>query len=213
MTVRAVLFDIGETLINEGRIWSRWADWLGVSQFTFFAALGSVIERREPHLRVFEFFRPGFNLEREEAAMALAGTPNIFDATYLYPDVVPCLEALKDQKFWTGIAGNQPAWSEDRIRAMNLPVDFIGVSATLQAIKPSPEFFRRAIEKTPFPAHEVAYVGDRLDNDVLPARSAGMVSIFLRRGPWGMIHSRWPEAAQADLVIDGLSELPLALVE
>jgi len=207
------VFDIGETLIDERRVWSRWADWLGVPQLTFFTALGSVIERREPLLQLFEIFRPGFDLEREEAAMLAAGTPNIFDISDLYPDVRPCLDLLKNEGFWLGIAGNQPDWAGDRILAMNLPVDFIGVSARLRVLQPTPEFFKRVLDETPFQALEVAYVGDRLDNDVLPARSAGMRAIFLRRGPWGTIHSRWPEADQADLTLDSLSELPRALAQ
>ena len=143
--------------------------------------------------------------------MAAAGTPNVFDAADLYPDAIPCLQTLKDRGLWTGIVGNQPVWSEDRLRGMDLPVDFIGVSARIGAIKPSPEFFRVVLGKTPFPVAEIAFVGDRLDNDVVPARSAGMLSVFLRRGPWGTIHARWPEAAQADVTIDSLAELPLAL--
>jgi FMN phosphatase YigB (HAD superfamily) len=60
-------------------------------------------------------------------------------------------------------------------------------------------------------ANEVAYVGDRLDNDVLPAKQAGLLSVFIVRGPWGHIHARQPEAAQADLTIHALDELPAAL--
>nr|WP_307334316.1 HAD hydrolase-like protein [Microbacterium sp. SORGH_AS_1204] len=41
-------------------------------------------------------------------------------------------------------------------------------------------------------------VGDRLDNDVISARHAGMRTAFIRRGPWGIIHSRRPEASLAD---------------
>ena len=29
--IKAVVFDVGETLIDETRIWSRWADRLGVA--------------------------------------------------------------------------------------------------------------------------------------------------------------------------------------
>ena len=54
-------------------------------------------------------------------------------------------------------------------------------------------------------------VGDRLDNDVIPAARAGMAGIFLRRGPWAVIQS----FAQADLnighTISSLSELPSLL--
>ena len=40
---RAVVFDVGETLIDESRLWGAWAEWLGVPPFTFFVALGTVI--------------------------------------------------------------------------------------------------------------------------------------------------------------------------
>lgn len=38
--IEAVVFDVGETLIDETRQWGEWADWLGVPRFTFLAALG-----------------------------------------------------------------------------------------------------------------------------------------------------------------------------
>ena len=61
--VRAVFLDVGETLVDETRVWESWADWLGVPRFTFLAALGGIIERGEHHLQVFELFRPGFDLD------------------------------------------------------------------------------------------------------------------------------------------------------
>ncbi len=45
---------------------------------------------------------------------------------------------------------------------------------------------------------QVAYVGDRLDNDVLPAKAAGMFAVFMRRGPWGHLHAHRADAACAD---------------
>jgi FMN phosphatase YigB (HAD superfamily) len=55
---------------------------------------------------------------------------------------------------------------------------------------------------------EVAYVGDRVDNDVLPAVAAGMVAVHIRRGPWGRLQRTPPEAT---LELDDLSSLPDAL--
>ena len=52
----------------------------------------------------------------------------------------------------------------------------------------------------------VAYVGDRVDNDVLPSIAAGMRAVWLRRGPWGVIQ-RLPENARPALVVDSLDEL------
>jgi FMN phosphatase YigB (HAD superfamily) len=60
----------------------------------------------------------------------------------------------------------------------------------------------------------IAYVGDRLDYDVLPAMALGMVGVFLVRGPWGLVQQSWPEAAQATLTarsLDGLADRLAAL--
>ncbi len=51
---RWVCLDVGETLIDETRVWSTWADVLGVPRLTFMAALGAAIargRRLRPRLR------------------------------------------------------------------------------------------------------------------------------------------------------------------
>ncbi len=60
---------------------------------------------------------------------------------------------------------------------------------------------------------EIAYVGDRLDNDVLPARQAGPFAVFLIRGPWGFVHAQRPEASQANAKITGLKDLVAVLAD
>ena len=57
--------------------------------------------------------------------------------------------------------------------------------------------------------HAGCYVG--LARAVLPAKRAGMLAVHIRRGPWGVIQSAWPEAAAADLRVDSLAELVSAL--
>jgi FMN phosphatase YigB (HAD superfamily) len=91
---------------------------------------------------------------------------------------------------------------------MNAPLDFIGSSEEWGVQKPSPDFFAQIVRISGVSPVEIAYVGDRLDNDVLPAKTAGMLSVFLHRGPWGLIHSLRPDAAHADIRIDSLAELP-----
>lgn len=211
MAVRAVFLDVGETLVDETRSWAAWADWLGVPHLTFFAVLGGVIERGEHHLRAFELIRPEFDYEREEAARAATGVPAGFEPADLYPDAIPCLEALRAEGYLIGVAGNQTARFAASIRELGLPVDLVASSATWGVAKPSPAFFARVAETAGMAPSEIAYVGDRLDNDVLPAVAAGMVGIFLRRGPWGFLHAERPEAARAHVRLDSLLDLPTAL--
>jgi HAD superfamily hydrolase (TIGR01509 family) len=212
--VRAVCFDVGETLICEARVWTDWARWLGVPTTTFIAELGAVIERRQHHLQVFEAFREAatFDVEAERAALLASGRRVDFDATDLYPDALDCLRALKDAGLGVAVAGNQPpAVSEQLFGSCGIELDLVASSAAWQVEKPSPAFFERLVSELGVPASEVAYVGDRVDNDVLPAKAAGMTAVFLRRGPWGFIHADWPEAGEADIRVESLAELPAAL--
>jgi FMN phosphatase YigB (HAD superfamily) len=58
------------------------------------------------------------------------------------------------------------------------------------------------------PADQIAYVGDRLDNDVLPSLAAGMTAVFVRRGPWGWMHAERAEIEQAHIRLESLLDLP-----
>lgn len=205
--IRAVVFDVGETLIDESRLWRAWADWLGVPRHALDAALRETIVHGQPPIRALEACRPGFDLEVEEARRRDAAQPNGFDVDDLYPDVRPCLAALRSAGFTVGIAGNQPVRAAAALRAMDLPVDFVGVSETWGIEKPAPEFFHRVADAAGVPTQMVAYVGDRLDHDVLPAVACGMTAVFMCRGPWGRVHAARPESSQAALRIRSLDGL------
>ena len=66
--IKAVVLDVGETLIDETRIWSRWADRLGVSRFVMMGALGGMAALDRSHREAFELVRPGLDLTAELAA-------------------------------------------------------------------------------------------------------------------------------------------------
>jgi FMN phosphatase YigB (HAD superfamily) len=207
--VRAVVFDVGETLIDESRLWRAWAEWLGVPPFTFFVAMGSVIGSGRDHRDVFALL--GFDYEREAAARRAAGIVGGFDARDLYPDVRPCLDALRADGYAIGVVGNQPARAEGQLKELELPVDLVATSAGWGVSKPSPAFFARVATAMGCAPAEIVHVGDRVDNDVVPAATAGMLSVFIRRGPWALIQRDWPGTEQARITIDSLAELPVAL--
>lgn len=212
--VRAVVFDVGETLIDETRIWSRWADRLGVTRFTLLGMLGGMAALDRPHSDVFELLRPGFDLEAEQEAWKRDDPDGLrvnFDADDLYPDVRPGLAALRDLGYELIIAGNQPPQAYDALAAMDLPVDAIHTSDGWGVAKPAPEFFAKVVAVSGREPEEILYVGDRLDNDVRPAGAAGMRTALIRRGPWGHLHAARPEAAEADHVVDDLHALAALL--
>jgi HAD superfamily hydrolase (TIGR01549 family) len=209
--IKCVVFDVGETLVDETRHWGDWADWMGVPRFTFSAAFGAVVDRGWHHRRVFELVRPGFDLAAEQQRRAAAGWRYTLEPHDFYPDALPCLTALRGAGFRVGISGNQPEAAETSLAALGVPADFIASSTSWGIEKPDPGFFAKVVEVAGMPASAIAYVGDRLDNDVLPAKAAGMLSVFIRRGPWGVIHGDSPQAQEADLRVETLADLAEAL--
>jgi HAD superfamily hydrolase (TIGR01549 family) len=209
--ISAFAFDIGETLIDETRIWSRWADRLGVPRLTFMGVLGGVAAQGRSHRDVFEFFRPGFDLQVELERWRADdpdGLRSSFDVDDLYADVRPTFARLREMGTRVVIAGNQPSQARESLEAMDLGADAILISADLGVEKPSADFFEKVCEAARAAPSEVLYVGDRVDNDVIPAKSAGLQTLLIRRGPWGYLHAEWPQAAEADGIIDNLTEIP-----
>ena len=106
-----------------------------------------------------------------------------------------------------GLAGNQTARAERLLRELGLPVDLIGTSASWGVEKPSPAFFEKIISECGYQPAEIAYVGDRLDNDVRPALAAGLVAVRIRRGPWGFLQAEDAET-RSHTCLTTLQELP-----
>ncbi|MCV7260995.1 MULTISPECIES: HAD family hydrolase [Mycobacterium] len=207
--VKAVVFDVGETLVDETREYGTWADWLGVPRHTFVSVFGAVIASGKDYRNTFQVFKPGFDLTKEREARAAAGQPEWFGEDDLYPDVRPTLSALRTAGFWVGIAGNQTARAGGLLRALDLPTDFIATSDDWGVEKPDVMFFETLIEAAPTDdPSQIVYVGDRIDNDLRPAKAAGLKTIFVQRGPWGWIFRDSPELDQAaDWRVKGLAEV------
>jgi len=191
----AVVFDLGYTLVDEDRVWKQRAAELGCPESVFFATLGAVIERRGHHHDVFRL-------------LGADGRPDpaSFEARDFYDDAVPCLRALTERGYVIGIAGNFSVQIEEFL-GQNVEVDFIASSERWGVEKPSGDFFARIVAEAGCAPGDIAYVGDRIDNDVIPAARAGMAAHFLVRGPWAFIQKDWPEAHHASVRIDDLAPL------
>jgi FMN phosphatase YigB (HAD superfamily) len=211
--ITAVVLDVGETLVDETRAWTVWAKHLGVPTLTFFAALGAILARGGSHREVLELFRPGIDVDAEAEALGVAGKSDLLSLDDLYPDAVACLTELRAAGYVVGLAANQPAPAAAVLSAIGVPLDLVATSEGWGVAKPSPAFFERIVAELELPADSIAYVGDRLDNDVRPARAAGMVSVWIRRGPWAWIQGGRSAPPEADVVVDDLRVLASALAD
>jgi HAD superfamily hydrolase (TIGR01549 family) len=209
--VEAVAFDVGETLFDETRAWGLWADWLGVPRFTLFGVLGGVVERGEDHRRAFEIVRPGIDLAAEIERKAAAGLDYALGKDDVYPDAVPALEQLRGAGYRLAVAANQPVSTEAVVTGLGLELELVASSTRWGLAKPAPAFFERLAAELDLAPGQIAYVGDRVDNDVAPAAAAGMVAIHVRRGPWGHAHAARALGAGAAAQVSSLLELPAVL--
>lgn len=192
MAVEAVVFDVGETLVDETSMWEAAADTVGVPRFTLMGVVGGLAARGDQHGRIWEILG------------VAPAEPAPWEIRDFYPDALPCVSRLRDGGYRVAAAGNTPASVEELLRRY---LDGVGSSASWGVDKPSAAFFARVVELAGVSAERIAYVGDRVDNDIGPALDAGLVAVHIRRGPWGHLQAPPAEAIR----IETLDELPDAL--
>ena len=176
MTIDWVALDVGETLIDETRVWATWAREFGITPFTFGAAMGAAITSGQDHRSVFDLL--GVPNWREHAA-AVEANYGGFAAEDLYPDAIRTVERLQGQGRRVAILANQPAIRHGQLLALGLRPDVIAMSEAMGVAKPDPAFFTRSLQLMGNPdPRSVAYVGDRMDNDVVASRNSGVRPVF-----------------------------------
>lgn len=183
--IKCIFFDIGYTLINEDAVWEQRcmeqaemedAKKLGLSNKQIYEEIISASIAYKPQYRtVVKKF--GFS----------KSAPYRHELEKLYNDADPVLQALS-QKYKLGIIANQTDGLVDRLSSLCILkyFSFIISSWDYQIMKPDTKLFQIAVEKSGCNASETVMVGDRLDNDIFPAKSIGMKTIWIKQGFGGM---------------------------
>ncbi len=195
-----VCLDIGETLIEETRVWTTWAGLLGVTPLVLHGALGAAVASGGSYPEALERFDPAWQDRITEFEGRFGG----FVAADLYPDAISGIAAFWSAGLRVAVIGNQPASRSAELQAIGVRPDVMAMSDEIGASKPDQAFYEQALVAMggPDPA-SVVYVGDRVDNDILPAKAAGLAAVHLRRGPWGILGPQ--DDGTADGVADDLA--------
>ena len=125
----------------------------------------------------------------------------------LYDDTVPVLSALKN-KYDLAVIANQFAGTDKRLKNFGIYDDFkfVLASSDVGVSKPNPVIFKTALEKAGCYAYEAFMIGDRIDNDIAPAKSLGINTVWIRQG-YGGLQSPEKFGCIPDFIVNSLNEL------
>jgi HAD superfamily hydrolase (TIGR01549 family) len=216
--IRWLFFDLGSTLINEDK-----ASLDRVEQIARALAERGVEVAAEAVMRALEEASAEFAPSRVRRAVEkFAKSPE--DCAFVvnkiryrheleepYPEAVETLAALA-RRFMIGVIANQSAGAKARLRSWGLGryVSLCLSSAEAGLEKPDPMIFELAREFARCTAGEAVMIGDRLDNDIRPAKALGWKTVRVLRG-LGRFQSPRDAAEEPDLTVNTVLELPAVL--
>jgi putative hydrolase of the HAD superfamily len=105
-------------------------------------------------------------------------------AWYVYPDVIPALEALRLAGFRLAVISNFVWGAPELIHDLELAAHFeaLVISARVGYQKPNAGIFRHALDVMKVEPGHALHVGDSYRADVLGARRLGIAAVLINRG-------------------------------
>ena len=194
-----LFFDMGSTLIDESvAIEHRIREVIEGTNITYEQFLEKKVffakQNKPADLATLEYF-------------GLTKTPWHKEDERLYQEATECLKCLH-KHYKIGIIANQSLGSEERLERFGIRkyIDIVVTSAEEGVAKPDRRIFEIAFARAGCKPEEAAMVGDRLDNDIVPANDLGMYTIWIKQGNW--IYATPKEAFEyPDWTIENLNEL------
>ena len=210
MMIRAVSFDVGETLLRPypsftelfgtccreaGFALAEGAE-LGLGAYAnrYFGAIrdrgetfsATEQESRRTWLRLYQQFLLDQGASAAEAdRLAQRAFETFTDpANYrLFDDALPTLRALRARGFRIGVISNWERWLDRllQVSAVQELLDFVAISGVVGHEKPDRRIFDHAVAAARLPAAEILHIGDSVASDVVGAEAAGLRAILLDR--------------------------------
>lgn len=173
--IKWLFFDIGSTLVDETDCVKKRCEVI---------IENNNIDRQEFYDRVEECAKTDSYAVRVAALYYGAEIPRWYgELEKLYPDTKMILEILS-KKYKLGVIANQIAGTKDRLDNWGIGryFDVVVASAEAGCAKPDLMIFNLALEQAGCKPNEAVMIGDRLDNDIVPAKQLGMKTIWVRQG-------------------------------
>lgn len=199
--IKWLFFDVGYTLVNEDKVHKkRVEETVKLNKgFSYDDIYNSMIEASKDYKQPYPTAIKKLNILNSASYDHSLERP--------YEDAEFILSKLH-RIYKIGIIANQSVGTAERLKAYGLIdyIDLVFSSAEEGISKPDIEFYRLAIKEAKCSANEALMIGDRLDNDIYPAKKVGMKTIWVKQG-LGAVQKPKSEEYKADYEVDKLSDI------
>lgn len=198
--IKYIFFDIGSTLIDESKCYKK--------RYQEIANNSSVTADKFEQKSI-EFAKQNKKGDHEAAKFYGLTVPKWHKELELpYSNTYEILSYLSSNGYKLGVIANQSPGTVERLQNWNLLhfFDTVIASAEVGVSKPNTEIFQIALSHAHCLPGEAVMIGDRLDNDIIPAKSLGMTTIWIKQG-FAKYAEPKCENEVADYTINSLSAL------
>lgn len=197
--IKWIFFDVGSTLVDESKVYEERmktvAETANVSyEYVYQTALKFYKENKKGDAETVKLL----NVEKPEWR---------HEYETLYCETEQCLRKLSG-KYNIGIIANQALGTEKRLKEFGILqyISLVIASAEEGVAKPDKRIFEIALNRADCKPQHAVMVGDRIDNDIVPAKAIGMKTIWIKQG-FGKYWKISAECEQADYEVHNLSEI------
>lgn len=200
MNIKWIFFDVGTTLVNEEKAYDhRVYEMIKDTNISF----------EEFNKKRIELSRQGLDGNSDAIKFFnLNKTPWHSEDEVLYEDTIDVLEDLTSKGYKLGVIANQKTGLKNRLEEFGILkyFDIVIASEEVRVSKPDKEIFNLALSKVNCLPHKCAMIGDRLDNDIIPAIQVGMKTIWVKQG-LAKYQNNINMEENIDYVVDNLIDL------
>ena len=197
--IKWLFFDVGSTLVDESRVYEdrmkRIADLSGLTY-------------EQINKYAMSFYKENKKGDLEVARQLGVKLPK-WESQYerLNIDTKDCLKKLS-RIYKIGVIANQSLGTSERLENLGVRkyLDLIIASAEEGVSKPDRRIFEIALERSRCRPENAVMIGDRIDNDIVPAKQLGMKTIWVKQG-FGSLWNITDESEKADIEINNLSDI------
>lgn len=194
-----IFFDVGSTIVDEHLAYEhRMREIADLSNTTYNDVCGMAME----------FYKQNRKGDLETAKLlGVELTKWHKEDEILYGDASKCLEILSS-RYKIGIIANQSLGTRERLKQYGVLkyIDLVIASAEEGVAKPDNKIFEIALERSNCKPCNAVMIGDRIDNDIIPAKMMGMHTIWIKQG-FGQYWNITEEIEIADCAVNTLMEI------